>query len=183
MDENCYPDYAANKFEEIDFENVLSGSRRYLCLDLDNTLITQYGMDFAPPVLAKLEEIRGWDQLKDICLVSNVIFPGRRLTRLKSLAKKLNITNIVPCFFFTRKPKPAPYRQALSLMKAKAEETVFVGDQIFTDIIGANRLGFSTVWIAERMSKDHWTTTMTGRRQKEQKIRQTLVEQGVLSSH
>ena len=50
MNDVCIPDLAVPRFENIDFSKVLTGSRRYLCLDLDNTLITQYGMDFAPQV-------------------------------------------------------------------------------------------------------------------------------------
>lgn len=180
MNDVCIPDLAVPRFENIDFSKVLTGPRRYLCLDLDNTLITQYGMDFAPQVLEKLEEIRSWDQLKDICLVSNVIFPGRRVSRLRVLADKLKIKNVVPCYFFGRKPKPAPYRKALSLMNSQPEETVFVGDQIFTDIVGANRLGFYTIWLMDRMSADHWTTKMTGRRKKEDKIREVLKQRGLL---
>ena len=65
-------------------------------------------------------------------------------------------------------------------MNSQPEETVFVGDQIFTDIVGANRLGFYTIWLMDRMSADHWTTKMTGRRKKEDKIREVLKQRGLL---
>ena len=181
MNEFCIPNLTARRFEEIDFDQVLTEQRRFLCLDLDNTLITQTGETFSPKVLAKLNEIRESGRVEDICLVSNVIFPGPRLTRLRRLAKVLDISNVVPCFFFTRKPKPAPYLQAMKLMKAKPEESIMVGDQIFTDIVGGNKLGFYTIWL-ETMSKDHWTTRLTGRRKKEILVRKTLKERGLLPS-
>ena len=180
MNEICIPNLTARRFEEIDFSQVFTERRRFLCLDLDNTLITQTGETFSPEVLAKLTEIRKSGKVKDICLVSNVIFPGPRLTRLRRLAKVLDISNVVPCFFFSRKPKPAPYLKAMDLMQAKPEESVMIGDQIFTDIVGANKLGFFTIWL-ETMSRDHWTTRLTGRRVKEKLVRQELKKRGMIS--
>lgn len=172
-----YPDQVARRFEEIDFKQALSHGRRYLCLDLDNTLLPQRGQILEDSVIAKLQELRGSGQVSEICLISNVIFPGHRLRRLRRLAQELEIRHVVPGFFWNRKPKSAPFLQALGLLQAKPSQCVMVGDQIFSDIVGGNRMGFYTVWV-KPISGDHWSTTLTGRRRREQKILAQLRRQG-----
>ena len=109
---------------------------------------------------------------------SNVIWPGKRLHRLHRLADKLEIEHVVPGFFWNRKPKNAPFVEALRLMKAKASETVMVGDQIFSDVLGGNRMGMFTIWL-EPMSPDHWTTIAVGKRFREKRVRREMHARGI----
>lgn len=172
-----YPDQVAHRFEDIDFEQALSHGRRYLCLDLDNTLLPQKGQVLESTVISKLQELRRSGRVHEVCLISNVIFPGHRLARLRRLARELEINHVIPGFFWNRKPKAAPFLKALSLLGAKASECVMVGDQIYSDILGGNRMGFYTVWV-KPISDDHWSTALTGRRRREQKILEQLRQQG-----
>ena len=66
-------------------------------------------------------------------LLSNSRKPGRA----KNFAEKLGI----PYQGHSGKPKRAGYRRAMERMGAAPEETVMVGDQIFTDTLGANNAG------------------------------------------
>ena len=45
------------------------------------------------------------------------------------------------------KPKPKYYKKAMELMGTDATNTLFVGDQIFTDIYGANLAGIRTILV------------------------------------
>lgn len=47
--------------------------------------------------------------------------------------------------FVVGKPEPTMYLMALEQLGAKAEETVMIGDNLLTDIDGANRLGMKTI--------------------------------------
>ena len=47
---------------------------------------------------------------------------------------------------FKRKPDPAPFLKALSLLKVKAEETVMIGDWAERDVLGAKQLGMKTIF-------------------------------------
>lgn len=69
---------------------------------------------------------------------------------------KLEITpELVPYFdqivisgdFGRGKPDPSIFEHALSLMSLKKEEVIMVGDNLMTDVLGANRAGIKTVWI------------------------------------
>ncbi len=173
--DDVIPDYWASRFEEIDFSHVLSEGRKHLCLDLDNTLLPQKGQQIERSVLSCLDRLRESGQVQKVSLVSNVMLPGHRVSRLFRLAKILSIDYVVPCYFWSRKPFQAPFRKALELMDARPEETVMVGDQIFSDIVGGNRMGLFTVWL-DPISEDHWSTLITGRRKREAAIKRALIE-------
>lgn len=51
----------------------------------------------------------------------------------------------VPYIFKAGKPKVSGYQKAMELMGTNKENTLFVGDQIFTDVYGANRAGIRTI--------------------------------------
>jgi len=104
---------------------------RLVLADLDNTLaayrVTQ------PPA-----EVAAWkEELKahgiQLFLLSNSRKPGRA----QKFAEKLGI----PYQGRSGKPRRAGYLRAMERMGVKPEETVMVGDQIFTDILGANNAG------------------------------------------
>ena len=45
------------------------------------------------------------------------------------------------------KPNTANYAKAVEMLELKKEEAVFVGDQLFTDIYGANRYGMASILV------------------------------------
>ena len=64
-------------------------------------------------------------------------------TRIKKF-----ITNIdTPYIANAQKPTKNGYFKAMELLNVKKEETIFVGDQIFTDILGANRCGIPNILV------------------------------------
>lgn len=69
---------------------------------------------------------------------------------------KLKITSeLVPYFdqivisgdFGRGKPDPAIFEHALSSLSLQKDEVIMVGDNLMTDILGANRAGIKSVWI------------------------------------
>nr|WP_263326361.1 HAD family hydrolase [Neobacillus sp. Marseille-Q6967] len=75
---------------------------------------------------------------------------------------KLSITpELVPYFekivisgdFGKGKPDQGIFEHALSLMSLDKDEVIMVGDNLMTDVLGANRAGIKTVWI-NRHDKD-----------------------------
>jgi len=73
-----------------------------------------------------------------ICIVSN-----NSGAKIKEFANQLE----VPIIQKARKPSRRPFYRAMKLMSTKPEETVMVGDQIFTDIVGGNRSGLFTILV------------------------------------
>ena len=72
------------------------------------------------------------------CLLSN-----NREPRVKSFADQVKS----PYIYKGGKPGAKGYKKAMGIMGTDIKTTLFVGDQFFTDILGANRLGIQTVLV------------------------------------
>jgi putative hydrolase of the HAD superfamily len=55
---------------------------------------------------------------------------------------------VISMEFGAGKPEPAIFREALRLLDASAESSIFVGDSPVNDIDGARKAGMSTAWLA-----------------------------------
>ncbi len=133
MLENLYPDEYLDSAYEIEFDRLYGEGYRGIIFDVDNTLVP-HG---AP---ADERAIRLFAHLKELgyqcCLLSNNKEPR---------VKMFNDVVQVKYIFKAGKPKVSGYRQAMELMGTDADNTLFVGDQIFTDVYGANRAGIRTI--------------------------------------
>lgn len=98
-------------------------------LDVDNTLID---LDRKP-----LENIEKWiETLKKenikICIASNSI----KKAKIEKVAKKMDI----PFIYFSTKPLKRGLKKAVKILQEKNENIAEIGDQLFTDVLGANRM-------------------------------------------
>ena len=123
---------------DIDPRALAGKGIRLVLADLDNTLVP-YKVTQPPP------EIVAWKEALEaegivLFLLSNSRKPGRA----QRFAEQLGI----PYQGHSGKPKRAGYLRAMERMGAKPEETVMVGDQIFTDTLGANNAGVTPYWSA-----------------------------------
>ena len=105
--------------------------------DLDNTLVP-YKATEPPP------ELVAWKQALEaegiiLYLLSNSRKPGRA----QAFAQKLGI----PFQGHSGKPRKAGYLRAMERMGCTPEQTVMVGDQIFTDTLGANNAGVTPLLV------------------------------------
>lgn len=129
------PDEVVSSVTDIDPTALMQQGIRAVLLDLDNTLVPWQKTDVP-------EAIRCWvEALKQaglrLCLVSNT----RRRRRLEVLAKELGIAYVPKAF----KPRRYGLRQALEQLGTPPEQAVMIGDQMFTDVWGGNRMGMHTI--------------------------------------
>ncbi|HNR66218.1 MAG TPA: HAD hydrolase-like protein, partial [Atribacterota bacterium] len=61
------------------------------------------------------------------------------------------------------KPRRKPFREAMKIMNTNNKETAVVGDQIFTDIWGGNRLQLLTILVCPLSRSDSLGTTIISR--------------------
>ncbi len=111
--------------------------------DIDNTLA-----EYAMPVpdektLAWLNELKG-NGFK-ICLVSN-----NNSKRVSLFAESAD----VPYIARAAKPLSFSLKKACRIMGTKYEQTALVGDQIFTDILGGNRMKMFTILVKPISDKE-----------------------------
>jgi HAD superfamily hydrolase (TIGR01549 family) len=80
-------------------------------------------------------------------LVSNTFVPGQTLDRHLAEAKLLDLlpVRVYSCDAIHRKPSPEIFRLALGQAQLEPEQTLFVGDSLEADILGANQAGMISV--------------------------------------
>ncbi len=142
MFEKLYPSKAFSSAYEIDFEAYYRQGYRGIITDIDNTLVPHGAPADARSValIHRLQEI-GYE----ICLLSN---NGEE--RVKLFNRELHLHYI----FDGGKPARAGYQKAMELMGTDEENTLFLGDQIFTDVWGANRSGIYSLRVAPMDPKE-----------------------------
>lgn len=120
----------------IDADSLWGAGIRGLILDLDNTLAPWKAKDFSPQVREWVNamKIKGFR----ICLVSN-----GRTKRVTGLVRELNI----PVVCLAQKPRKKGFVQAMRILQLEPSQTAVIGDQLFTDILGGNRLTVYTILV------------------------------------
>ncbi len=144
------PAHAVNTLQEIDLEGLWTSGKRLLLIDVDNTLVQWKQENFEAPVLdwiAKAKQM-GFN----ICLVSNT----NHLERLARLREMLGVETVRGRF----KPSRAMFRLAMIKFKNKPEETIMIGDQLMTDILGANRAGIEAYWVRKMEGREFGPTSI-----------------------
>ena len=137
-----YPDTYLDSVDDIDFEMYYKKGIRGLVSDIDNTLVP-HGAPADEHIIKVFEKIHGMGI--DTCLISN-----NKKLRVEPFAKAVNSKFI----YDAHKPSRESYKKAMELMNTDKESTLFIGDQIFTDIWGANRTGIETVMLKQIDKKE-----------------------------
>ncbi len=122
---------------KIDLEWLAGRGIRGLILDLDNTLVDWNETRVRPEVRAWLEEARARGMR--LCVASNAVRGGR----VMRAAETLGITAVPRA----GKPFPVAFRRAMEALGTDASATCAIGDQLFTDMLGANWLGLTTILV------------------------------------
>lgn len=127
-----YPDNEADSTYEIDFEALYQKGYRGIIFDVDNTLVP-HGAPADERAIAFFERLRGMGY--DTMLLSNNKEP-----RVQGFAGQVGSKYI----YKANKPSRTGYEKAMEQMGTTKETTLFVGDQLFTDVWGAKRTGIES---------------------------------------
>ncbi len=130
-----YPGEYVDSTYVIDFDKLYKEGYRGIIFDIDNTLVP-HG---AP---ADQRAISLFTHLKELGF-SCMLLSNNKEPRVKMFNDSVGVNYI----FKAGKPKTANYIKAMEIMGTDVTNTIFVGDQIFTDICGANRAGIRTVLV------------------------------------
>lgn len=128
-----YPSIRINSAYEIDYTKLYQKGCRCLIFDIDNTLVC-HGKPQNEKSLPFLKDLKA-KGFKILFLSNN------KEERVKSFNDPLGADYI----YKAGKPNPKNYIKAYEKVGEKRETTVFIGDQLFTDIWGANRAGIYSI--------------------------------------
>lgn len=133
--ERFYPDRVSRSVYDISFEELYRQGIRGLIFDIDNTLVP-HGAPADERAVRLFKRLRGIGF--DCCLLSN-----NKKERVESFNRAIGVHYIENA----HKPSVKNYKKAMELMGTKKADTLFIGDQLFTDIYGAKRSGLANILV------------------------------------
>lgn len=137
-----YPHEYVESVFAIDYEKLYNLGYRGIIFDIDNTLVP-HGNDSTKKVDDLFRYIHSIG-LQTLLLSNN---DEERILRFLK-----NIDSLYICD--AEKPKRHGYLKALEMMKIPKNEAVCIGDQVFTDILGANLSGIDSILVRYIRRKD-----------------------------
>ena len=127
-----YPHHEVASSYEINYEALYEAGYRGVVFDVDNTLVP-HGAPADERAIALFERLR------------TIGFKSMLLSNNKEPRVKMFNDEVKSDYIYKAgKPKAAGYRKAMEKMQTTPETTLFVGDQLFTDIWGAKKAGMET---------------------------------------
>jgi len=161
------PNRMVNSLYDIEVYALQHLGIRGIIFDLDNTIVPWDQQEMSPEIIQWLQALvcQGFQ----LCLVSNNMG-----NRVEGIAALLGIPFVSKAY----KPTNAGFLQAIKRMELNRKEVAVVGDQLFTDILGGNRLGLYTIWVKPLSKQEFIGTKIT--RQLEKLTLRVLRRKGLL---
>lgn len=138
------PTQCIHTLSELNLDELLLQGKRLILLDLDHTLVQWHSDDVPAKIDAWLKTAlkKGFQ----ICVISNTHRPAR----LMRITGKLGIHAIRG----RAKPSRVMFQLALERFDCRPDEAIMVGDQLVTDVYGANRSGIDAIWVRKMEGKE-----------------------------
>ena len=139
------PRYITNALTDLTPEFLEREDIRLLMLDFDNTIVP-YTTNIPTPVMEQWLKAMTVSSVQ-LCVVSN---------SKKDRVRKFCATYGIDCITHARKPFSRGIRQCLARYGLKPENCALVGDQIFTDTLGANGCGVRAILVKAIDNHNFW---------------------------
>ena len=127
-----FPDNEVDSAYDIDYKSLYEKGCRGVIFDIDNTLVP-HGAPADDRARQLFSQLREWGY-------RTVLLSNNKEPRVKSFADSVGSLYV----FKAGKPGSRGYAKAMADMGTTPENTLFVGDQLFTDVWGARKMGIAT---------------------------------------
>ena len=150
---------------DIDIDLLYEKGFRYILIDQDNTLARWKFSEIDEKSLkwVNAAKERGFT----LCIISNGI--GDRIKKFSEMLGTYYINK-------AKKPYAFGYQRCVELLKAEKSQIIAIGDQIFTDVKGANKFGIPCILTEPIHKKEHVYTRLVRMfdRKKRNKLRKDI---------
>ena len=147
--QKCIPHRYDVSIFDIDYKTLKKQGIKALFFDLDNTIIGYDQVTLNEKHHAFLASLQ-----KDFYVV---ILSNTSFSRVSKALEGFD----VPFIYHATKPLKRGFRKALHLANTTTEQAVMIGDQLMTDIYGANRMNMETILVRSvKRKSDRWMTKM-----------------------
>lgn len=144
-----FPDHYYDSIFDIDLTRLKSNGIKGIILDLDNTIIARNSPTATDDLKRWLIKVQ--EQGFRACILSN-----NWKQRVSNVASQVEL----PLVARAAKPRKGAFKRALYVLGTEKHETVVVGDQIFTDILGGNVAGLRTILVMPMSNHDGMHTKL-----------------------
>ena len=135
------PDFYFANTTDVNLGFLRKHHIKAVLLDIDNTLTQHNGTE-------PYSEVREWVRaLKNAEIKVAIISNTSGGNRVRLFAEKLGIDNYI---WKAKKPSKKGFLQLIKELEVDRSEAVVIGDQIFTDILGANRVKALSILVDAR---------------------------------
>ena len=145
---NFYPKYTFEKVEDIPYELIKKDGIKLILMDMDNTLIDNR-KEYSKNLKKWIKDIKSKGVI--LYIVSNSF----STKIVKRISKELGVRYYYKATKPRRKGFKAVCEQFPDISKS---EIMMVGDQLFTDVVGARRMKMFSILVKQVDKKDLWYT-------------------------
>lgn len=132
---SLFPKEEALSAYTVDYERLYAAGYRGLLFDIDNTLV-MHGAPATPEAVSLFAHLHRMGFRT--CLISN-----NRKPRVAPFAEAVGSAYLEKA----GKPSKKGMRRAMEVLETSPKETVLIGDQLFTDIWAAGRIGMYSILV------------------------------------
>lgn len=144
---NIYPKLYCKKVTDISIDYLEENNIKAILLDVDNTLL-----DFDLKIVDGLKQ--WYEKIKEKDIKCMILSNSNKIEKIEKVANFLEIDYIK----FATKPFKRGFKLAKKKLNVSEENIAVVGDQIFTDVIGANRSKMHSILVEPLAEKDLFLT-------------------------
>ncbi|HTW84282.1 MAG TPA: YqeG family HAD IIIA-type phosphatase [Candidatus Sulfotelmatobacter sp.] len=141
------PDAYAPRVTFLAPADLFARGYRGAIVDLDNTLVGYHTRTLA-------DEDAAWVRAVAAAGIRIVVVTNNGTPWAAQVAREMG----VPCVARARKPLPYGFRRALDLLALERRHVVVIGDQLFTDVLGARWAGLDVILVDPLVRRDPWNT-------------------------
>ncbi len=141
------PDLFIENYKVLSIDALQNAGIKLLVIDIDNTLVP---FDVEKPDWEAMDFLMRLKASK----VTPVIVSNNHEPRVRKFLEDTGIAY----YYESRKPLKTTYMKVVKDFRVKAEEVATIGDQLMTDVFGANRCGFYTILTRPLVRRDIFST-------------------------
>lgn len=141
------PTWMVQSIYSITAEQLKKHGIKAVLIDLDNTLIAWNQPEATAESIAWIQEIKKEG-------IQVLILSNNSGNRIKKVAEILEVEYIPR----SMKPTMRAFRLAEKKLNLSPDEMVMIGDQLITDVLGANRHQLRSILVMPLLASDAWNT-------------------------
>lgn len=141
------PDYLVEKIEDIKISFFHERGIKGLIIDLDNTITFYNSREIT-------EDVKNWITQVVESGIKVVILSNNKAPRIEETIKDFSVDYVERA----KKPLKRGFIKAVKKLNMSEESVMMIGDQIFTDTLGAKRVGLEIILVNPLPGREYWFT-------------------------